>query len=323
LSLRGIAALSEKPHLFELLFRRFLPYDHLVILYSWTIIVLTINFVRPLENYTGLILFHLGAVAITVLLANYVKPDWPRAARFFRYLYPLILMTFFYQFSGELVGMVTATLQDNHITAFEKSILGVNPTVWLDQHQHVVLTELLSAGYFSYYFLIPGLSLFLFFGRKDSELKRLVTALCVTFFISYLVFILYPAAGPRYFMDGFYQHQLTGPLFRPLVMFVIENAAFRGGAMPSSHVAVAVVVLYFAIRVYRKRGWLVAPVVFALAMGTVYGRFHYVTDVIVGIFMGLVIPWFTLMFYPRKRDYSRIWDMSEFDKKGQHVSDTI
>jgi membrane-associated phospholipid phosphatase len=323
LSLRGIVSLREKPHLFERFFGGLLPYDHLVIVYSWIMIVIAVNFVRPIENYLGLVAFHLGAIAVAGLLSHFVKSNSPRIALFFRLLYPFILMTFFYQFCGQLVGTVVPDLHDHRIVSLEKSLFGVNPTLWLDQHPNVFLTELMSAGYLSYYIMIPGLSLLLFFTRRDAEIRRFVTAGCVTFFASYLIFILYPAAGPRFHLDGLYQNTLTGPVLRPLVMFVIDNAAFRGGAMPSSHVAVAVVVLFFTVRSFRKRGWLLSPVVLALALGTVYGRFHYVSDVVVGVLMGIIIPWLTLMFYPTKRDYSRIWDLSEFDRKGHHVSDSV
>jgi membrane-associated phospholipid phosphatase len=187
---------------------------------------------------------------------------------------------------------------------------------------NIVATEILSAGYFSYYFLIPGLGLFLFFGRRDREMRRFITATCVTFFISYLVFILYPVSGPRFHFAGQYENEITGIIFRPLAMLVIDNAAFRGGAMPSSHMAEAIIVMLFAIRSYGRRAYFLIPVVLALALGTVYGRFHFATDVIIGIILGIIVYFFTLKFYPAKKDFAREWQPSN-NRKRSYVSDSV
>ncbi len=320
---RGIAALKDKPHFLEGCFSRFSPYDHMVILYSWAIIIIAVNFARPFDNFVGLVLFHASALVIACTFSQLSRPDASRTMLFFRYYYPVILMTLFYHFSGDLIGHVVHHYYDADITALEKAVFGVNPTLWLDQHIHVAVTELLSAAYESYYLIIPALAVALFISRKDEEIRRFVTATCVTFFLSYLIFIFVPMVGPRYFFDGMYQTELTGPVFRKLSMFIMDTAAFRGRAMPSSHVAEAVVVLFFAIRAFGRKAWWFAPLVLGLAMGTVYGRFHYVSDVFIGLIMGITIPWLTLKFYPAKRDYTRIWNLSDFDKKRQNVPDSV
>ncbi len=320
---RGIATLRDRPHFLELCFSRFSPYDHMVILYSWMIIIIAVNFARPFDHFTGLVIFHAAALIIACTFSQLSRPDASRTLQFFRFYYPLILMTLFYHFSGDLIGHVVHHYYDADITTLEKAVFGVNPTLWLDRHVHVAITEILSAAYESYYLIIPGLAVMLFISRKDDDIRRFVTASCVTFFISYLIFIFVPMVGPRYFLDGMYQTELTGPVFRRLSMFIMDTAAFRGGAMPSSHVAEAVVVLFFAVRAYGRRAWWFSPLVLGLAMGTVYGRFHYVSDVFVGLIMGVTIPWLTLKFYPPKRDYSRIWNLSDFDKKRQNVPDSL
>ena len=71
--------------------------------------------------------------------------------------------------------------------------------------------------------------------------------------------------------------------------------------MPSSHVAEALIVLLFAIRNYGRRAYFLIPIVIGLAMGTVYGRFHYISDVAVGTAIAFVIYWLTLNFYPTRK----------------------
>ena len=66
--------------------------------------------------------------------------------------------------------------------------------------------------------------------------------------------------------------------------------------MPSSHVAVAVLVLICLFRGARRWFWMLLPFVMGLAAGTVYGRFHYASDVLVGsaiapVAFGLASRW--------------------------------
>lgn len=285
--------------------------------------VLTINFGRPISDYLGVLLFHLGTIVVVCLLAKYARSQSSRPMRFIRLLYPVLLMVFFYQFSGKLVGVVVPQFFDVQVAGLEKAILGAHPTFWLDNYLNVFVSDLLSAAYFSYYFLIPGLALLLFFAKRDREIRRFMAATCVTFFASYLMFILYPVMGPRFYFEGMYQHEIIGFVFRPLVNFILDNAAFKGGAMPSSHVAEALIVLLFAIRNYGRKAYFLIPVVAGLALGTVYGRFHYASDVIVGVVMAFLIFKLTLKFYPTRKDFSREWQLSDYDKKRTYVSNSV
>ncbi len=319
----GIAWLKDKPHLLERFFSRPLPFDHLVIGYCWIIIILTVNFARPLAEYTDLLLFHAGVIVLAFALAHLARSESNRFVMFFRLLYPALLVAFFYRFSGKLVGVIVPQFFDAQVIGIEQAVFGIEPTIWLDQHLSVALTEVMSAGYFSYYLLIPGLALALFFGRRDDEIKRFMTASCVTFFMSYIVFILYPVEGPRFHFAGVYQNQIYGVLFRPLVELVIKGAAFRGGAMPSSHVAEAMVVLLFALRNYRRRAYFLIPVVVGLALGTVYGRFHYVTDVVIGAAAGAIIYWMTIKLYPKRPEVSQEEILTDFYQRRRYVSNSF
>lgn len=69
--------------------------------------------------------------------------------------------------------------------------------------------------------------------------------------------------------------------------------------MPSSHVGVALVVLAYTFKISKKAGWLLLPINLGLAIGTVWGRFHYASDVFVGACVGLAAVWFVEKFYDR------------------------
>jgi membrane-associated phospholipid phosphatase len=189
---------------------------------------------------------------------------------------------------------------DHQLTAFETSIFGMEPTLWLDKNLiNVWVTEILSMSYFSYYLMLPGFLIIFYLLKRYETIKRALTAICLTFFISYLLFFLYPIEGPRYYFAGNYIHAITGPIFRPLVDLAINKGAVHGGCMPSTHVAVALVILISIFRDYRWAGWLLLPLNIGLALGTVYGRFHYLSDVVVGAIIGISMTILTFKFYDK------------------------
>lgn len=293
---------KEKYRAFGKIISQMKPFDHLVVIYSWFILVITVNLARPIGNFIGVLAFHLSAILIVLLLVYLYDKYDNRGIALFRLLYPVVLMTFFYQTSGELVHIIFPNFLDYQVVAFEQSLLGISPTIWLDQRLSIFWTEFLSATYFSYYLLIPGLSLVLFIHRKDKEIIRFMTAICAAFFFSYMIFILYPIEGPRHFLASQYQNSVSGPFFRPLVEYIIKNGAFHGGAMPSSHCAVSIIVMIFAIRNYSRKAWFLIPVILGLAAGTVYGRFHYISDVVVGVVIAVLCYSIIHFYLPKKKE---------------------
>ena len=65
--------------------------------------------------------------------------------------------------------------------------------------------------------------------------------------------------------------------------WIRANIHTAGGSVPSPHCAVATV-MWFMARKYTKRGFIwLAPVILSLYVSTVYGRFHYLSDMVLGI----------------------------------------
>ena len=262
---------------------RFYPFDSGVIIYSLLMISVILILGRPLSQYYDELSFYSFTTGLAVLIVNYLREDRSRIEALVRLLYPAILFTFFYRTTDGTMFLVFDRFKDLQLAGFEASILGVNPTLYIDKYLlNPWVTELLSFCYFSYYLMIPVFLLILFFTRREELLKQSQTAILVTFFFSYMLFFLYPIEGPRWHFASVYENAVTGFIFRDVVNYVIATGAVRGGCMPSTHFAVAVVILMYCFRHFKKTAYFVLPVVLGLGAGTVWGRFHYVSDVIVG-----------------------------------------
>jgi membrane-associated phospholipid phosphatase len=205
---------------------------------------------------------------------------------FMRNLYPAMLYPLFYSQMQIAVHWVLPGFLDAQLVNFEQAIFGVDPNVWLTGLQSPILNEWMMFGYFAYYPLIPCVALLLHFKGRPGDAHRMLTAVSIAFVLSYIGFVLYPIEGPRYFFADQFNGPLEGWFFVPLVNRIIEGGAIHGGCMPSSHTAVALVILWWVRRTNRRLSVWLAPIVFTLFVATVWGRFHYVSDVAVGWLVG-------------------------------------
>lgn len=263
-------------------------FDWIIIAYCLLMLPAIAVLGRPLSEYFGELIFYAAMALIAFAIMRYVDPSRSRWHALIRLLYPAAMFTFFYRATGGLMFLLTDQFLDWQVVTFEKMILGASPTLYFDAHLlNVWVNEILSLCYFSYYPMLPVFMIAVFLKRHYGVIREFTAAACLTFFISYLLFSLYPVEGPRWYFADLYVNNIEGPLFRPLVEMVIERGAVHGGAMPSSHTGIALVIMLFCFRYYRKAGWLLLPVVTGLALGTVWGRFHYASDVMVGAAIGI------------------------------------
>ena len=277
---------GAKNSFWEEFWRRSTALDRLTAGYVLAFALALATFGRASEAWPMLFLAHLVIFVLIGCVIWYWHDRRNGFAGFIRNLYPLILYSLFYSELETADFWVFSTFQDQHLVAFEQSLFGVVPNIWIIPAQSAWANEIMMAGYFSYYFLMPVVSLLLFFRRRIDELRGMLYAITAAFVMSYLGFVLFPVEGPRYFLADQFPAPLAGWLFVPLVRFVIDNGAIHGGCMPSSHVAVALVTLFWARRSLPRLGAVLIPVVFVLILGTAWGRFHYVTDIFAGIIVG-------------------------------------
>ena len=295
--------------------RDFYPFDWLVIGYPVLLSVFILVFGRPLAHYLDELVLNLMIISLSLFIINFFHGKRSREALFIRLLYPAMLFLVFYEQTGGLMKLIFNDFFDHQLTAFEYTVFGVNPTIWIDKHLiNVWITETLSLFYFTFYPMIYIYFLFLFFKKRFQLIKASMTAVCLTFFTSFPLFFLYPIEGPRYYFANEYIHVINGPVFRPLVELA-QRGAVHGGCMPSTHFGVALVILIFCLKYFKKAGIILIPVVTGLALGTFYGRYHYVSDVVAGGLIALAAVFVTMRFMNFDKD-----DESSYEDKKKKVS---
>jgi membrane-associated phospholipid phosphatase len=183
-------------------------------------------------------------------------------------------------------------LFDAMIQRWDLLLFGTEPArTWAGALPSRPLSEVLHLAYILYYAIIYVPPAVLYFCRpSQGEGKRpfyaTVFAMTVTVVVSFAAFSVFPVEGPR-FAWGAPPGVPSGPT-RAFTLLILEHGSARGTAFPSSHVAIALAQALSSLRWRRPMGIWVAITTALLAVGAVYGGFHYASDVLAGTVVGLV-----------------------------------
>jgi membrane-associated phospholipid phosphatase len=151
-----------------------------------------------------------------------------------------------------------------------------------------LLGDYLHLGYISYYLLAPALMLTLWFRRPRVEFEQALACIALSFYISFIIFSSWPVAGPYHMLPRPEMSEL-GYVLPAVARGIIDRGSSIGAAFPSSHVAVALTIWIMAMRFHSGLAVAYALLVPALAIGAIYGGFHYATDILAGAILGLLV----------------------------------
>jgi membrane-associated phospholipid phosphatase len=278
-----------------------LPLDRLFAIYL-LLSVLALGF--PARPSGWLLLLAAHAVAIAVLwpvppvhnallraLHGVSRRGRERAGAWIRAIAdwaPLLLVPLLYAELAVLNRAVHAGRYfDDNVIGWEQALFGGQPSRdWAAAMPELWLSEMLHFAYLSYYFIIfvPPLLLYLR-GRKDA-FRIGVFTLMFGFFLHYLFFIYFPVQGPRYLFPA-PGGELANGFFYALAHSVLEAGSAQGAAFPSSHVGVSVVQTLVVLRYLPRLAPLFALLTLGLALGAIYGGFHYAIDAVAGLLLGV------------------------------------
>lgn len=261
------------------------PVDVLIVGYLLVTSILILAFPANLPGWPLYLSLHIAALVAILRFAGR-RPRSP-VLRFVRDWYPIAAFLPLY---GELHGltrMFTTTPHDVWVVGWEAGLFGAQPsqTMWR-AWPPLWLSEYLHFAYFYYYFVPITLALALYLKGDRARFSRALTATLTVFLGCCLLFIAFPVAGPYHHLSHPDPRTLPG-FFAPLVHVLVQRGSSVGTAFPSSHTAVAVCVWLAAWQLYRPVFWALVLVVPGLALGTVYGGFHYAVDTVAGIIVGV------------------------------------
>jgi len=205
---------------------------------------------------------------------------------------PFLLCIAVYTNLHDTVRFVNPHDIHQYLVAIEGWLFGGQPVVWAEQYITRTRTEIMSAFYGTFYMIAPSTVIVLWATGKRARARDALLGVIVCFYTGYLLYLVFPAAPPRLYMEslGMFKVNLRGgPILnlQDALIRLMPHDASRA-AFPSLHAGVSVVSLYYAWHHCRWYFPILLFVVTGLLVSTVYLRHHYVVDLIAG---AALLPW--------------------------------
>lgn len=259
------------------------------VILGYLAIVSVLAVVRLPENPAcgWLLVAHALTATLIVLLQ---RPGLGLVGRVVREIYPVVLLILFYSELDILNGVRVVT-HDPLVQQWEEALFGeqVSRTLW-SRYPSPLASTVFHAVYWGYYALLLTPVAWFALRRDWFSLRRTVFVVMVTLLACYLVFLVFPVAGPyyeftwpdRWFLDN-------GPA--RLVYATLASGSSFGAAFPSSHVAATIAATSGAWRGDRRLGLVMLPFAAALTFSVVYCQMHYGVDALTGVLVGAAAWW--------------------------------
>jgi membrane-associated phospholipid phosphatase len=265
---------------------------------------------RPKAWLVLLVLHVFGIVLLlgigpATIAQNWIAARWPRLAKFVSDWYVLGLMPALYTELAWLnVSVHNGRYFDDIILRWEEQLFGGQPSRELAAAMPwLPLSEFLHFSYIAYYLIIYGPFVLLYMRARRDDHQRAAFTIMLTFFAHYVFFIYFPVQGPRYLFPA-PTGEIENGLMYQLAHRILEAGSSRGAAFPSSHVGVSFAQTALAFVLLKRWAPVLLVLSTGLAVGAVYGGFHYATDAVAGLVFGLLLfflaPRVSRMLNPRK-----------------------
>ena len=209
-----------------------------------------------------------------------------RVLRFARDWYPLPLYIFFFE---ELQGLVHAIFPgwfDRWLIQFDFNFAGVHPSVWLARFSNPALNDFMQFAYMTYFLYLVILPAILYAQKDRIAFWNVMVSTAIANYTVYFIAVLFPIESPYHALAALNTATLNGGYFTAAIEFIERFGRVHGGAFPSAHVAGSTVAILAS---WRYRRWLFGvclPFFASMCVSTVYGRYHYIADVLAGIVVG-------------------------------------
>ena len=266
--------------------RGVLPIDRLTLGFVVLFAAILLAHAGEVESLAWLLLGD-GLVVVLVLLLRRL-PAEGLLADVAGGAYPLILASAFYWQLGDM-HLDVGRLYDALVQRWELALFGAQVSaIWHVRAPYPLLSAVLHFCYGSYYWIVLLVPTWLLVGGKREAFRRAVFCTALAMYTCFLIFGVFPVAGP-YFMFPAPTGAVVDNWPARYVYFMLGTGSSIGTAFPSSHIAASWVMVYAAWRDARRLALVLAPVAVGLALGTVYGQFHYAVDALAGAALAVAL----------------------------------
>lgn len=149
-----------------------------------------------------------------------------------------------------------------------------------------LISEIIHFCYLTFYFFIFGVPMYYYLTHNDLLFAKSTFLILSILLSCYLTNSLIPVCGPRNIYQKINDARSEGMIFK-FVHHLLQEGSTHGTAFPSGHTAIAAGVILFAWYFQPTMLYVVLPFGIGIIISTIYGRFHYMLDLIFGLIYAL------------------------------------
>jgi membrane-associated phospholipid phosphatase len=252
---------------------------------------------------TGLLLG--GCVLALVLVRGSVIKDGIFAPLAYR-LGTFLTVHLSYFVMRDLLPLVSPYTLDAQLWQLDVEVLHLEPALWMERFVTPLTAEWFSFFYLCYFaVLVVHIVPMVFFWRRAVVLAEFSLGMLLIYTVAQTFYMIVPGFGPvRYLADQF-QHGLPDGFWVRTVLETVESGGAQKDIFPSLHTGGPVLLTLFSFR-HRdktpfKYTWpLMAFFSANIVVATMFLRWHYLIDVIVGLAFAVAAHLFASYVAPRE-----------------------
>lgn len=287
-------------------------HDALIIVFLQFLSLLAIAFSWRLEPWFVIVIINMLCSAAIVVIAGADHRTHNVFLDGIHRYYVVVLIFGIFKEIYVVLPSVNPLLYDNVLIAIDHALFGVHPTQWLAQFANPALVEFFQICYSSFYLIMLAMIIEMSVRRHPDDYEKYTTTIVYGFFLSYIGYLIWPAVGPRFTLHDFpsLSRELPGLWTTETLRTWINSgesiqehsahffATAQRDAFPSGHTQMTLLTIVMAWNLRASvRVW-VTFVGIGLIIGTVFLRYHYVTDVLGGVAFFFLTQW-TIPFLER------------------------
>lgn len=264
------------------------PTQGLTLFFLIGLILLTLVFQGRIPLWRSLLLNYAILLGLLfALMLSSSRKGLGKVKPFFEHFSPILFIVSIYESLGNLIQYLQPDI-DHALIQIDFFIFGVHPTLWMEQWIVSWFTDIMSLAYLSYYFIPVVFAVVLYLKGRMVEFERSIFVLAFGYYISFIGYILFPAIGPRYAMAHLYSIPLEGSFITDFVRDTLNALEHnKRDVMPSGHTQIVLMVLFMAYRYEKVLFYVFLPIICGLILSTVYLRYHYIIDLMVGMALAI------------------------------------
>jgi membrane-associated phospholipid phosphatase len=253
------------------------------------------------------LLFQNLAILTAIPLVAYLEANYNKfkIINILRNFYHVAFILISYNTVQEFIEIVHPQIYDPLIAKIDTALFGFNIADVFMKISHPILTEYMQICYFSYYFGAIALGLEFIFKDNGKYFDQYLRHIVFSFSFLFLLYYILPTIGPRFYLYDYstFNQDLPGLWFTEPIRDII-NAGCRvpvpytpdftqinPDCVPSGHTWIELIILVMAFKTKAKSRWVLLFFGTGLLISTMYLRYHYLIDIVLGVIFFL-IAWY-------------------------------